>query len=259
MRPTRLFETSYHADALSEGRRRRAQPKGLGARRVRHLLRAFSIAFLVEGGRGRCRRSSCPHAPAPVPCPSAAAGRPRRIEAQAVRVWEGAEGATRTHPQKALVTRRHHRRARRPCLWGPPSPCGTPVHGTDLRAASAGVRLRRRDPHQPVHPIEHGTPRKLWPTETARRTTQVAGGRGRWPECAPWAVRRRASERHRGPVLSQEGGGGRCCTAPAQRPIVSQRPCAPENPPPPGELRPRGKNSRFRQQSGIFRVKYGSF
>ena len=33
----------------------------------------------------------------------------------------------------------------------------------------------------------------------------------------------------------------------------------PENPPPTGELRPQGKNSRFRQQSGISSGKYGLF
>ena len=50
------------------------------------------------------------------------------------------------------------------------------------------------------------------------------------------------------------------CTARAQRPIVSWLAHDhPANHPPPAELRPEGKNSRFRQQSGIFSGKYSLF
>ena len=45
------------------------------------------------------------------------------------------------------------------------------------------------------------------------------------------------------------------CTTPNSN--LSRDP--PEKPPPPGELRPRGKGSRFRQLSGIFSGKYSLF
>ena len=51
--------------------------------------------------------------------------------------------------------------------------------------------------------------------------------------------------------------GGRFCTAGrAQRQIVSWLSRDHPDHPPPGELRPQGKNSRFRQQSGIVSGKY---
>ena len=46
----------------------------------------------------------------------------------------------------------------------------------------------------------------------------------------------------------------------AQRPIVNELSCDhPENPPPPWELRPQGKTSRFRRQFGTFSGKYSLF